>query len=170
MGFSSNNLDLHVATIVTCLMGTMLISEALPLAAKGKSSKEFLDSHNAVRAEVGVGPMRWNKTLSGYARKYALSRIGSCEMEHSGGPYGENLSEGFGYVRASDAVKFWASEKPHYDYASNKCVGDECRHYTQLVWRDSVNLGCARAKCLNGWMFVICNYYPPGNYDGERPY
>ncbi|CAL2279522.1 unnamed protein product [Prunus armeniaca] len=86
------------------------------------------------------------------------------------GPYGENLAEGYGEMTGGQAVKFWVTEKPNYDYASNTCVGDVCGHYTQVVWRNSTHVGCARAKCKNGWMFVICSYYPPGNYIGERPY
>ncbi|CAN0908935.1 Basic form of pathogenesis-related protein 1 [Linum grandiflorum] len=35
---------------------------------------------------------------------------------------------------------------------------------------NSVRLGCARAQCSNGWWFVTCNYDPPGNYIGQRPY
>ncbi|CAL2279505.1 unnamed protein product [Prunus armeniaca] len=31
-------------------------------------------------------------------------------------------------------------------------------------------LGCARVQCSNGWWFVTCNYDPPGNYVGQRPY
>ncbi|KAB1227194.1 Basic form of pathogenesis-related protein 1 [Morella rubra] len=119
------------------------------------SHRDFLAAHNAARAKVGVGPMTWNHTLQVYARNYARQRIEDCNMEHSMGPYGENLAEG---------------EKPNYDYNSNKCVGGECLHYTQVVWRDSVHLGCNRAKCKNGWIFVICNYSPPGNYEGQRPY
>ncbi|TYH88936.1 hypothetical protein ES332_D01G223400v1, partial [Gossypium tomentosum] len=48
--------------------------------------------------------------------------------------------------------------------------GDDCLHYTQVVWSKSVNLGCARAKCANGWVFVICSYDTVGNVEGQRPY
>ncbi|KAI4299224.1 hypothetical protein L6164_032704 [Bauhinia variegata] len=91
-------------------------------------------------------------------------------MEPSRGPYGENLAKGFDEMAGSDAVKFWLTEKPNYDHDSNKCLNDECLHYTLIIWRDMVHLGCARAKCNNGWMLVICCYDPPGNIDGQRPY
>ena len=133
--------------------------------------QDFIDEHNKARAEVGVGPITWNDTLAAYAQKYADSKIDTCEMVHSEGPYGENLAEGHGEMTGAQAVKFWVTEKDNYDYASNKCVGDdECGHYTQVVWRNSTRLGCASAKCKNGWVFVICNYDPPGNYQDERPY
>ncbi|KAI4296510.1 hypothetical protein L6164_036460 [Bauhinia variegata] len=134
------------------------------------SPQDVLDVHNGARAAVGVGPISWDDKLVAYAQNYANQRIGDCEMEHSGGPYGENLAEGYGDMALADAVKFWLTEKPNYDYNSNSCVHDECLHYTQIVWRNSVRVGCAKAKCNNGWTFVICRYDPPGNIDGERPY
>ncbi|XP_058751660.1 basic form of pathogenesis-related protein 1-like [Vicia villosa] len=132
--------------------------------------QEFLDVHNQARKEVGVRPLTWNTTLEAYAQNYANSRIDDCAMEHSMGPYGENLAEGHGEMKDADAVKFWLTEKPFYDYDSNKCVQDECLHYTQIVWRDTVHLGCGKANCKNGWVFVICSYSPVGNIDGQRPY
>ncbi|MBA0551148.1 hypothetical protein Golob_022044, partial [Gossypium lobatum] len=39
-----------------------------------------------------------------------------------------------------------------------------------VVWSKSVNLRCARAKCANGWVFVICSYDTVGNVEGQRPY
>ncbi|XP_057802696.1 basic form of pathogenesis-related protein 1-like [Salvia miltiorrhiza] len=138
--------------------------------AQQNSPQDFLDAHNRARAEVGVQPLAWNDSVADYALRYAQQRYGDCEMEHSMGPYGENLAEGWGRLSAVDAVGMWVSEKSCYDYASNSCVGDECLHYTQVVWRDSTHLGCARRQCRNGWLFVICSYDPPGNYVGQRPY
>lgn len=136
------------------------------------SHKDFVDTHNEFRSEVGVGPIVWNDTVAAYAQKYANDRIHDCNLDHSGGPYGENLAEGYGEMTAVEAVRFWGTEKTDYDDHANKCKGGEesCLHYTQMVWRKSVHLGCARVKCNNGWVFVICNYEPPGNYEGERPY
>ncbi|KAE8008203.1 hypothetical protein FH972_004740 [Carpinus fangiana] len=126
-----------------------------------------------VRAEVGVPPLTWNHTLAAYAQKYANTRIKTCELEHSdynSVNYGECIVEGWEDLKPKDAVAAWAKEKPNYDYKSNSCVNGECGHYTQLVWRDTKVIGCARAKCRNNWMFVTCNYYPPGNWEGMRPY
>ncbi|OIV91603.1 hypothetical protein TanjilG_09015 [Lupinus angustifolius] len=155
------SLYLVITTIFFIMISTCLAQN---------SPKDFLEVHNQARKEVGVGPLSWNKTLEAYAQNYANGRVKDCQMEHSNGPYGENLAEGYGDMKGSDAVKFWLTEKPNYNYESNSCVNDECGHYTQIVWRNSVYLGCARVKCDNNWVFVICNYSPPGNYMGERPY
>ncbi|GJZ61047.1 basic form of pathogenesis-related protein 1-like protein [Tanacetum coccineum] len=134
-------------------------------------ASEFLVPHNEARAQVGVEPLTWNYSLAAYAHRYAYHMLGSCDLRHSEGPFGENLAEGYGnQFSCNEAVNLWVGEKEYYDYDSNSCVGDECRHYTQVVWRDSVHLGCAKLMCRNGWWFVICSYDPPGNYEGERPY
>ncbi|XP_022158625.1 basic form of pathogenesis-related protein 1-like [Momordica charantia] len=149
---------------------TLLGVTLAPLTMAQNSHQDFVNAHNAARARVGVGPVSWNYTLAAYAQTYANKKIGTCELQHSYGPYGENLSEGYGEMTAVEAVNFWVSEKKYYDHRSNRCVGDECRHYTQVVWRDTKHVGCARVKCHNNWIFVICNYDPPGNYQGQFPY
>ncbi|KAF3957848.1 hypothetical protein ACB098_07G081000 [Castanea mollissima] len=152
--------------LAICFLGLALIHVSLAQ----NSQSDFVQAHNVARAKVGVGPIKWNDTIAAYAQNYANTKIGDCKLEHSQGPYGENLAEGYDTFSGVEAVNLWVAEKPNYNHNSNKCVGGECLHYTQVVWRDSVNLGCARVKCHNGWMFIICSYDPPGNYYGERPY
>lgn len=157
-----------------CLLGltlTLILASIAPVMAESYP-KNYIAAHNAIRAEVGVEPVHWNTTLAAYAQNYANTKIATCQMEHSGGPYGENLAEGYEIMTAETAVSLWADERKHYDYNSNTCVNDSshCLHYTQLVWRNTKSIGCAQVKCQNNWVFLICNYYPPGNYIGQRPY
>lgn len=35
-------------------------------------------------------------------------------------------------------------------------------HFTQIVWKSSKTLGCAKRTCPN-WTMYICEYDPPGN-------
>ncbi|KAF1882206.1 hypothetical protein Lal_00038851 [Lupinus albus] len=128
---------LVITTILFIMISTCLAQN---------TPEDYLEVHNQAREEVGVGPLTWNKTLEDYAQNYANGRIKDCKMEHSNGPYGENLAEGYGEMTGSDAVKFWLTEKPNYDPISNSCVNDECGHYTQIVSRNSVYLGCARVN------------------------
>ncbi|KAA0031390.1 basic form of pathogenesis-related protein 1-like [Cucumis melo var. makuwa] len=150
-----------------CLVSFLL---ATTISNAQNSPQDFVDTHNDIRAAVGVGPVSWDDTLAAYAQSYADSKIDTCEMEHSNGPYGENLAEGYDEMTGVEAVKFWATEKKFYNHHLNRCVGDECGHYTQIVWRHTTNIGCGRVKCENNWVFVICNYNPPGNYIGQHPY
>ncbi|KAL8540481.1 hypothetical protein ACS0TY_001931 [Phlomoides rotata] len=157
-------------SLIICILSSIIGGGAAVDPSQQNSPQDFLDAHNRARAEVGVQPLVWNDTVANYALQYARKRYADCKMEHSMGPYGENLAEGYGRLSAVDAVGMWVSEKSCYDYKSNSCVGGECLHYTQVVWRDSLHLGCARLQCRNAWLFVICDYDPPGNYIGQRPY
>jgi hypothetical protein len=35
-------------------------------------------------------------------------------------------------------------------------------HFTQVVWKDTRQLGCARTSCNGLGDFYVCQYYPPG--------
>jgi len=133
-------------------------------------------AHNRVREGVGVGPLEWSPELARYAQRWAdkLKQRG-CGLDHrpSEGPdaqrHGENLFSGTGYApTAVEVVESWAGEVAHYDAKRNRCKGI-CGHYTQIVWRSSQRLGCAMAACGDTEVWV-CNYDPPGNYIGKRPY
>lgn len=143
---------------------------SLSICKAQNAPQDYLRAHNAARAQVRVGPMRWDAKVAAYARNYANKRKGDCRLVHSGGPYGENLAWSSGDMSVASAVKMWVDEKRFYNYQSNSCVGGVCGHYTQVVWRKSVRLGCARLRCNTGGTFIICNYDPPGNYAGQRPY
>ncbi|XP_010530682.1 PREDICTED: pathogenesis-related protein 1-like [Tarenaya hassleriana] len=135
------------------------------------SHQDYISAHNTARATVGVGPVSWDDDLEAYAQSYARRQARGCELEHSNGPYGENLAMSTGDLTGIEAIGLWVNEKVDYDYDSNTCrVGKVCGHYTQVVWRNSTRIGCAKMECDNGGTFITCNYDPPGNYIGERPY
>eukprot|EP00257_Ricinus_communis_P018014 XP_015576598.1 basic form of pathogenesis-related protein 1 [Ricinus communis] len=156
--------------IALCLVASALSPTCLARNSRG----DYLDAHNAVRAEVGVDPLVWNKTLADYAKGYAKTKINNFVYEHSNYlqfGYGECLAASpQPNFNAKDAVKIWADEKKFYDRKSNSCKGGECGHYTQIVWHDTSQVGCARVKCKNGHTFISCNYYPIGNVQGQSPY
>ncbi|XP_065872032.1 pathogenesis-related leaf protein 6-like [Euphorbia lathyris] len=136
------------------------------------TQQDYLNAHNTPRAQVGVANIVWDATVAAYAQNYANSRIADCNLVHSNGTYGENLAKGSSSsFSGTAAVNLWVAEKQYYDYTSNSCIGgNQCLHYTQVVWSNSVRLGCARVQCNNGWWFVTCNYDSPGNYVGQKPY
>ncbi|XP_078169835.1 pathogenesis-related protein PRB1-3-like [Carex rostrata] len=159
-----NALSLVCAMVLAILAHTTLAQN---------TQQDYVNSHNTARAAVGVGNVSWNNTVQQYAQTYANSRKGDCKLVHSGGPYGENIFWGPATsFTGVDAVNAWVDEKQYYDHSTNSCAsGHVCGHYTQVVWRNSNQIGCARVVCdNNAGVFIICNYYPPGNYVGESPY
>ncbi|XP_076953348.1 pathogenesis-related leaf protein 4-like [Bidens hawaiensis] len=155
--------------LAICFLSTLAMFQSTHAQ---NSPGDYLNAHNAARAQVGVGNMVWSTTLAAYAQNYANQRARDCNLVHSGGPYGENLAAGSGAFTGTAAVNSWVNEKADYDHNSNTCAsGKVCGHYTQVVWRNSNQLGCARVQCANnGWWFVICSYNPRGNYIGQSPY
>ena len=69
---------------------------------------------------------------------------------------------------ADIVVDAWAAEVKDYNAKTHRCKG-VCGHYTQIVWRKSQQVGCGMAACGDTKVWV-CNYDPPGNFNGERPY
>ncbi|KAK4257656.1 hypothetical protein QN277_007218 [Acacia crassicarpa] len=133
----------------------------------------FLGPQNAARSLLRLRPLVWDPKLASYARWYANQRRSDCALRHSNGPYGENIfwGSGTGWSPAQAAAD-WVSEKKYYNYGANSCAaGQMCGHYTQVVWKNTRRVGCAKINCNGGkGVFMTCNYDPPGNYIGERPY
>jgi len=85
------------------------------------------------------------------------------------GYVGENIfASSASSVDPSDAVDSWMSE------ASDYMPGDvtSAKHYTQVVWRASVRVGCAIVNCPSVRLHntVLCEYAPGGNIAGQSPY
>ncbi len=152
------------------------IAAMLGLLAVGASAqshdlaREMLAAHNAVRARFQLPPLRWSSGIAAYAQQWANYLEAHHEFQHrKQSKYGENLFMSRGEAATpADVVKDWASEAKNYDYRNNSCHG-VCGHYTQIVWRDTQEVGCAVARVGDEQTWV-CNYSPPGNYIGQRPY
>lgn len=148
---------------------------------------EFVEAHNHWRSAVGVPPLAWAEDLAAIAAGWAKS-LGdkNCTMQHSSREArkgtGENLywasarnwSDGRKEVQAVEpqqVVDSWGGEIKDYDHGSNRCRGGRmCGHYTQVVWKTTREVGCARRVCADSTQVWVCNYRPAGNYVGRRPY
>ncbi|CAH2076985.1 unnamed protein product [Thlaspi arvense] len=158
----------HQTVIIVAI--ALFLAFAVPLKAQDRI-QDYLDVHNRARAQVGVRPLKWHPDVAEYARQYALRMRGDCRLTHSGGRYGENLAGSTVDLSGAAAVTMWVNERSDYDYDSNTCrSGKVCGHYTQVVWRNSEWVGCAKVGCNNGGTFIICSYDPPGNVKGSRPF
>lgn len=138
--------------------------------------------HNDVRAAVGVAPLVWDPQLAAIAATWVAKCVDDepptglvdhNENRSQGYPtyVGENVYGSAGAATARGAVTSWASEQADYDYTTNTCR-DVCGHYTQIVWRSTTKIGCAKTTC-NGFRYpvtIVCDYGPGGNIPGERPY
>lgn len=133
----------------------------------------LLSLHNQSRAEVGVSEITWSSAAAKYVQMW-LDKLAasSCSLQHNPDrQYGENLFMGtVGFYGVGDAVKAWANEKQYYHgEAISSANFTQFGHYTQMVWRNSTEVGCAKSVCGSS-LIVGCNYNPAGNYQGQKPY
>jgi uncharacterized protein YkwD len=163
----------------------------------------MVTSHNTVRRSVNDGTFHnqpvpssplpdvtWDPELAMVAYNWAQQ----CRWDHNenrtedyaarGGPeyVGENIAASGAEGQPSTdqtVISQWSDEAQWYNHATNSCqAGKMCGHYTQVVWKTSVRIGCAVVYC-NSWVdneitwpgwFTVCNYAPGGNYSGQKPY
>jgi len=134
------------------------------------SAHELLDAHNAARARVGCPPLVWSPGLAGEARHWADQLLVTHTFaQQPNDPHGENLFlVTGGIVTSAEVVQTWVAERGDYNPNANSCAG-VCAHYTQVVWRTTREVGCGMA--FDGYREVwVCEYDPPGNAAGVRPY
>jgi hypothetical protein len=151
----------------------------------------FVAAHNQARRgplvpppSPALPPVTWDGVLADSVYNYAIKCQGTNDLlSHNAnrstdyqalggsGYVGENIyGTSATMVTPATAVALWMNEAPSYDYNSGEF--GSAGHYTQIVWRSSVRIGCAIVDCpaLQYHNTVICDYAPGGNIVGEKPY
>ncbi|CAH6789940.1 Pi16 [Phodopus roborovskii] len=154
-----------------------------PTSALTEDEKQtMVELHNFYRAQVSppasdMLQMRWDDDLAAFAKAYAQKCVWGHNKER--GRRGENLfaitDEG---MDVPLAVENWHEEREHYNLSTATCdPGQMCGHYTQVVWSKTEKIGCGSHFCemLQGVEeanihLLVCNYEPPGNVKGRKPY
>ena len=142
-------------------------------------ARQLLVEHNRARDEAGVPRLSWSSKLAHEAQGWAevLAREGRmrhASHEESGGA-GENLWMGSaGYFGPETMVGAFVGERQHYIHAAFPNISrtgkwQDVGHYTQVVWRDTREVGCAVARGAKD-DFLVCRYWPAGNWMGEVAY
>ncbi|HUS32235.1 MAG TPA: CAP domain-containing protein [Kofleriaceae bacterium] len=140
-------------------------------AAKGPSdpaAKAFVDAHNAARAKNCAPPLTWSPQIAKVAQAWADQlKAKGCVFGHSGNmKYGENLAAGtIGALDPESTVAMWYDEIKLYKFPDGG-FSMQTGHFTQLVWTTTKQVGCGHVQCKGNDIYV-CNYDPPGNYEGE---
>jgi pathogenesis-related protein 1 len=147
-------------------------------------AREMLSAHNSVRISATPTPnpplpaLTWSTAAAEKAQAWA----DQCQFGHNPnlGNFGENIAAATpNALTTMGVVQSWASESAGYDYGRNTCApGKMCGHYTQIVWRNTTQVGCATKLCnknspfqgFTQWQLWVCDYSPPGNFANQRPY
>ena len=137
----------------------------------------MIAGHNDARLAAGVPPLAWSKTLAVDARIYADDLARTGRFAHSREPRGavaegENLWTGTrGAYRYEEMVGHWVAEGQYYrarptpDFSTTG-HWEDVAHYTEIIWRGTIEFGCAAASNKTD-EYLVCRYTPPGNVVGQ---
>lgn len=174
--FAVINANLTNATMIPSNQTQRLSNSPILLVqAQRVNNNEILSAHNKYREEVGVSPLQWSESLAKSAQQWANQLASTNTFQHSSTKYGENIWAGTkGRFSVTQMVNSWGSEKKYFipnRPFPNTCKGgwQQCGHYTQIIWEDTRQVGCGLARGKNMDYFV-CQYNPPGNFQGQKPY
>jgi hypothetical protein len=159
-----------------------VVVAALPLLTGAADPFADFDSRvlaaqNRERVALGLAPLSWDDGLARDAQAWADTLAATGRFEHAPenrvSPEGENLWAGTrGYYAPEAMVDAWAREKKYFRagiFPDNSTTGrvEDVGHYTQLVWRNTSQVGCARAQSA-AEDILVCRYSEAGNWRGER--
>ena len=134
-------------------------------------ANEALIAHNIYREKHHVPPVTLNREICLLAQKHANIMALNEDFLHSHNSYkGEELAENLfmftgNKISGENMVETWYNEGKDYDYNGDFQKGSG--HFTQIVWKETKEVGFAYAQSKNGTFYAVGHYYPPGNFLGE---
>ncbi|KAK9735696.1 hypothetical protein RND81_04G220600 [Saponaria officinalis] len=155
--------------VLSCIIFILSLIKCYMCVVNEHDKDSILNYHKEVRDYVGVPPLKWSKKLEHMAQQMATN----CSSEVKG-PYGRNVLPGYLANTWPSAVFSWAGEFSYYNHARKICGGQSktsCDEYTQMIWRDTISVGCGDSTCFERPLkYFVCVYYPRGNIPGRTPY
>ncbi|CAF1077238.1 unnamed protein product [Adineta ricciae] len=163
-------IQLKILLWITMLVSYWSLSNAIVLA---NFRRQALDEHNTLRRLHCTGAMVLNSSLNSRAQNYANYLARNKLFQHSGAPgLGENLWSSWSpvpLILVNAPTVSWYSEIKSYKYRSPG-FSPATGHFTQVIWKSSTQLGIGIAFANNNTnVYVVANYYPPGNALGSFP-
>lgn len=145
----------------------MFLNVAFDKADAALSFKDqCVKSHNEYRSRHQVGPLVWSDNLAQGAQSWADYLAENNLFQHAANsPVGENLylSSRKPMEPCTSATKAFYDEVKYYDY-NNPGFSLRTGHFTQVVWKNTKQIGAAYATRKDGRFVLVIRYSPPGNY------
>jgi len=145
---------------------------ALSRRGSGAQRSAFLFAHNTIRKVYNAPDLAWSTDLATKAEQWA----DNCKFVRTEGilsavPYGELHVAATGTFPITTAIQQFAQDAIEYNPAK-----PTYNHWTQIVWKSTTQVGCARSQCndLLGHAtglatYYVCFYDPAGNVIGQAP-
>jgi uncharacterized protein YkwD len=172
------------------LLGAVLLMAAAPAFPQARpqaqaqdqrplfpAEQEWLGEHNAERKALGLEPLRWNHALRRDAQAWAEELAARGAFRHSPDllaiGQGENLWKGTRDTYAPwQMIDLFLAEKRIFrpgvfPEVSTTGRWSDVGHYTQIIWPETREVGCATAVNRRHEV-LVCRYWPAGNVMGYR--
>lgn len=153
-----------------------LKGEKLQLVEEEKETyDDFIDDciefHNRLRLSHNTPSLIENKYLTELAQKAAEllatnDKLEESKAEYKGEKCGENQYVGT-QIKGEAMIREWYNGYHKYDFTCPEKVIPEALAFTQLVWKNSKEVGFGYAKSKNNNYYGVALYYPAGNLKGE---
>lgn len=133
--------------------------------------KEALEEHNKLRRKHLSQPLLWSYSLARKAQQIAQRLAGKdfLTLNDLQEPHGESLAQ-IKYNNehlAKKAIDKWYSEINSYSFSYPE-INEKTRHFAQIVWKGTREMGLAVAKSPSGdYAFVVALYSPPIDSKGH---
>lgn len=172
----SSNANSSEATPSTLQDSSSLIAEGLSTTLTAGEQQILLETHNQYRTEVDISDLLWSDAIATSAQAWADHLAITNAFYHGDSDYGENLWTGTANGFAlTEMVTAWGEEKeyfmPNRPFPNVSTTGNwaDVGHYTQIVWENTTAVGCGLAS-TSSRDILVCQYDPPGNFQGEMPF
>ncbi|XP_070548139.1 uncharacterized protein [Ptychodera flava] len=116
---------------------------------------QMLEAHNYFRCLHGSPSMTTSSAMKTRATTAVENSAATGELNTH--LRRREFGHGFGLT------KIWYDEIVDYNYDDYTQSTGVVGHFTQVVWADSVNLGCAHTVDIDSDTQIACEYDPPGN-------
>lgn len=125
--------------------------------------------HNKYRAKHRVAPLKWSDEIARDSQAWAEKLARARSLQHASKSerkeLGENIAmfSGKFETAADEATNMWYGEVKNYRFDKPGFQGNT-GHFTQVVWKESQEMGMGRAQTADGRLtFVVARYKPAGN-------
>ncbi len=163
--------------VIGATLALLAVSFGAAQAVEPQIAARLLSAHNTARTAAGVAPLSWNNDLASEAQSWANELAQRGELVHSSrsdrGLSGENLwMSAPGYYGPEDMIGAFVSERQHFrpgTFPNVSTTGNwyAVGHYTQLIWPDTREVGCALGRSSTHEV-LVCRYWPAGNINGVK--
>lgn len=141
------------------------------LISQKRFCAEALEAHNKYRRMHNAQPLELSPELTAQALEWVekLAEIGYLKYRNArwlNEPVGESiLRTKVLYFDGDECTDEWYKEQAFYKYDGN--FTSSTGHFTQMVWKETRKVGFAYAQTVDGYFYVVANYFPAGNYKFE---